>query len=106
MTKVLVPPVRERHGELVGCTGFTMEDGRVFRANRRGHVEVPDLRTAQQAVSNPLAPGGVAIYTGGVPRTASATCGTCGFNGYPFHRSAPCPRCDSENWENREDRED
>jgi hypothetical protein len=98
MTKVCVPPVRERHGELTGCTGVTMEDGRAYRANHRGHIEV-DPRTAAQMVANPLAPGLVAVYTGGVPRTAGVICGTCGFAGFAFHRAKPCGRCGADDWD-------
>ncbi len=97
--RVLVDPPRERHGDPVGCVGVTMEDGRTFRANRKGHIDVPDAHTAHQMVANPLAPGMVAIWTGGVPRTKGVSCGHCGFNGFPFHKSAPCPRCGAEAWE-------
>ncbi len=96
--KVCVPPVRERFGDLTGCTGATMEDGRVYRANHLGHMTV-DPTTARQMVANPAAPGMVAYYTGGVPRVAGTTCGACGFSGFPFHRSAACPRCGCKSWE-------
>ncbi len=43
MTKFLVPRLVDKKGmlsDLHGCTGFDMEDGSRYKANRRGQVEV------------------------------------------------------------------
>jgi hypothetical protein len=103
MPKMCVDPLRAKTGgkfaDLVGCTGVTMEDGRRYFANRSGHIDVDDARTAQQMVDNPLAPGAVAFLNGGVPRAPGVSCGTCGFSTFRFAASAPCTRCGAENWE-------
>jgi hypothetical protein len=110
MPKMLVDPLRTKGGgkyaDLVGCTGATMEDGRRFFANRRGHMDVDDVRTAQQMVDNPAAPGAVAFHNGGVPRSAGISCNTCGFDAYPFARSAPCSRCGADDWVDDRPKED
>jgi hypothetical protein len=102
MPKMVVDPLRTKGGgkfaDLVGCTGVTMEDGRKFFANRRGHLDVDDVTTAKQMVDNPLAPGAVAFHNGGVPRASGVSCGTCGFGAFRFAASAPCTRCGATDW--------
>lgn len=99
MPRMLVEPQRIRDGVPVGCTGVTMEDGRVFMANRRGHIDVDDTRTARQMVDNPLAPGHVLEQKFGGAGTPGVSCGGCGFGGFRFQRSRPCPRCGQKKWE-------
>ena len=99
MPRMLVEPRRTRDGDLTGCTGATMEDGRVFRANRNGLMHVDDPKAAKQMVNNPLAPGMVVeakMHGGGLP---GATCAGCGFSGFRYQASRPCPKCGSERWE-------
>jgi hypothetical protein len=87
------PPRNHREYGMVGCTGVTMEDGRVFRSNRAGHIHVDDPKTAKQMVDNPLAPGHVLeqkFHGAGVP---GAVCQDCAFVGFEWQASAPCPKC-------------
>lgn len=100
MTRMLVDPLRTKgtgkHADLVGCTGVTMEDGRVFRANRQGHIDVDDARTAKQMVDNPLAPGMVLEQKFSGAGAPGATCTSCGFGAFRWQISAPCPKCGGE----------
>lgn len=88
-----------KDGHPTGCTGATMEDGTVYRADRHGHMEVGDARHAAQMVSNPLAPGHVVEAKFHGAGVQGVTCGGCGFSGFRWQASAPCPRCGSNNWE-------
>lgn len=99
MPRMLVEPRRVRDGLLTGCTGVTMEDGRVYRANKRGHIEVDDARAARQMVANPLAPGHVLEQTFNGAGVGGVSCGGCGFGGFRWQRSRPCPKCGADNWE-------
>lgn len=76
-----------------------MEDGTVYLANKRGHMEVSDTAHAKAMVRNPLAPGEVVEQKFGGAGVAGAVCGACGFSGFRFQRSRPCPRCGGEDWE-------
>ena len=98
MPRMLVEPQRMRDGVPTGCTGVTMEDGRVFRATRAGHMEVEDSRTAKQMVDNPLAPGHVLEQKFSGAGTPGAICAACGFGGFSWQKSAPCPRCGTNDW--------
>ena len=99
MPRMLVEPPRfHREYGAVGCTGVTMEDGRVFRSNKAGHIEVDDAKTAKQMVDNPLAPGHVLEQKFHGAGLTGATCTGCGFGGFSWQKSAPCPKCGSEAW--------
>lgn len=102
MPRMLVEPQRTRDGVPVGCTGVTMEDGRVFRASKSGHIDVDDERTARQMVANPLAPGHVLRANFGGGGLPGLSCGNCGFSAYRFQKSRPCPSCGARNWEEPE----
>lgn len=93
MPRMLVEPRRVRDGGLTGCTGATMEDGTVYRANRQGHMEVEDSAHARAMVKNPLAPGHVVEQKFSGAGIGGTVCQSCGFDGFHFHLSAPCPRC-------------
>ena len=94
MPRMLVDPPRlSREYGALGCTGVTMEDGRVFRANKQGHIDVDDAKAARQMVANPLAPGHVLeqkFHGAGIP---GAICQDCAFVGFAWQASAPCPKC-------------
>lgn len=75
-----------------------MEDGTVYRANRWGRMEVANPTHAAQMVKNPLAPGHVLEQKFSGAGTPGVTCGGCGFGGFTWQKSAPCPRCGTENW--------
>lgn len=93
MPRMLVEPRRTRDGQLAGCTGVTMEDGTVYRANRHGHIEVDDPSHAAAMVRNPLAPGHVIEQKFHGAGTPGVTCSTCGFGAFRWQRHTPCPRC-------------
>lgn len=93
MTRMLVEPRRQRDGQLTGCTGVTMEDGTVYRADRTGHIDVSRPDHVAAMVNNPLAPGHVAIQKFHGGGTAGASCTACGFSAFTWQCSAPCPRC-------------
>lgn len=96
MTRMLVDPMRSSSfGDTRGCTGATMEDGTVYRANKRGHMEVGNPEHVRAMVE-----GGIVVeqkFSGAA--VPGVTCRGCGFAGFPFHQSAPCPRCGREEWE-------
>ena len=93
---MLVEPRRLRDGELTGCTGVTMEDGTIYRANRSGHMEIDDVDHARAMVKNPLAPGHVIEQKFRGARVDGAECTDCGFGAFRWQCSAPCPRCGGE----------
>jgi hypothetical protein len=95
---MLVEPRKNRDGDLTGCTGATMEDGTVYRANRNGLMHVESDAHATAMVKNPLAPGHVVEQKFSGARVAGVTCGSCGFGGFVWQASAPCPRCGSDDW--------
>jgi hypothetical protein len=93
---MLVEPRKIKDGGLTGCTGATMEDGTVYRANRAGHIEVEREDHARAMVKNPMAPGHVIEAKFSGAGVAGATCQSCGFSGFLWQTSAPCPRCGGE----------
>ncbi len=93
MPRMLVEPRRERDGQLTGCTGVTLEDGTVYRANKRGHIEVENVAHAKAMVTNPLAPGHVAEQTFNGAALPGASCSQCGFGAFTWQCSRPCPHC-------------
>jgi hypothetical protein len=94
MPRLLVDPPRlSREYGALGCTGVTLENGQVLRANKQGHIDVDDPKIAKQIENNPLAPGLVVeqkFHGGGI---AGATCTGCGFGAFRWQASAPCPKC-------------
>ncbi len=87
------PPRLHREYGALGCTGVTLENGQVLRANKRGHIDVDDQKLAKQIANNPLAPGLVLeqkFHGGGLP---GAICQSCAFVGFTWQASAPCPKC-------------
>ncbi len=101
MRHMLVEPQRDRDGHPTGCTGLTMEDGTVYRASKKGHLEVEDHHF-KSIIENPLAPGHVVEAKFHGAGTPGADCGVCGFAGFTFQASRPCPRCGADQWETRE----
>jgi rubrerythrin len=94
MTRLLVEPQRTRDGDPTGCTGFTMEDGTVYRATRDGHVNVDNPAHVEAALRNPLADGAItAAKFHGAGLKESYACDTCGFSAFAWQASASCPRC-------------
>jgi hypothetical protein len=91
MTKMLVQAQRIRDTVPVGCTGATMEDGTVYRADRAGHMEVEDRGHVAAMLAN--SDGFITEQKFSALRAAGTSCSRCGFNGFSFHLSAPCPRC-------------
>jgi len=62
MTRFAVPPLRDRKGvlsDLHGCTGATMEDGTVYRANRSGTFEVDNPSHARAIRRDPNIAGDI-----------------------------------------------
>jgi hypothetical protein len=93
MPRMLVEPRSVRDGQLTGCTGVTMEDGTVYRANPQGHIDVDNIGHAKAMTVNPLAPGHVIEQKFHGAGTPGVLCGTCGFNGFRWQRHGSCPRC-------------
>jgi hypothetical protein len=91
LTRMLVDPLRVRDANLVGCTGVTMEDGTVYRADRAGHLDIEDQGHVLAMLRH--GEGFVAEQKFSAPRVAGTSCSGCGFDGFAFHASAPCPRC-------------
>jgi hypothetical protein len=91
---MLVPARRERDGNPTGCTGATMEDGTIYHSTRDGHMEVsrPDHVAAMLRNSD----GFITEEKFSAPRAAGTWCSACGFSGFTFHLTAPCPRCGGE----------
>lgn len=94
MTRMIVPAQKDRDGVPTGCTGVTMEDGTVYRANRAGHMEVSRQDHVAAMLRN--GDGFVVKESGAAAKVPGTTCASCGFAGYPHHASAPCPRCGGE----------
>lgn len=63
-------------------------------ANKRGHIDGIDDRTAREMVKNPLAPGHVIEQKFSAPSARAATCSGCSFNGFAWQRQ--CPKCSGE----------
>lgn len=91
MTRLLVENMRLKDGVPVGCTGVTMEDGTVYRANREGHMVIEDQGHVSAMLRN--SDGFVTEQKFSAPKVAGTRCSSCGFGGFSFHLSAPCPRC-------------
>ena len=91
MARLLVPAIKERDGVPTGCTGVTMEDGTVYRANRAGHMEVNDPGHIRAMERN--GDGFIIAQSASARGTAGTHCTACGFDGFRFHLSAPCPKC-------------
>lgn len=94
MTRMLVEPRRDRDGNPTGCTGATMEDGTIYRSNRYGHMEVNDKGHVAAMLRN--SDGFITEEKFSAPKAAGTQCSACGFQGFAFHASAPCPRCGGE----------
>ena len=89
MTRMVVPPLRKRDGELTGCTGATMaQSGRVYRASRSGHFEVEN----PSDVGWMLRTDNVMESKFSVPDAKAATCEGCDFHGFSWQKI--CPRCE------------
>jgi hypothetical protein len=93
VSRLLVEPQRTRDGDPTGCTGFTMEDGTVYRATRDGHVNVENPAHIEAALKNPLADGHIALAKFHGAGVSGASCTGCGFVAFAWQTSAPCPRC-------------
>jgi hypothetical protein len=97
MTKMLVPPYSERMGDTRGCTGATMEDGTVYRANRRGQFDVERGDHVRAMLKDPNIAGDIVKETaacrvdfaGRPGRFCSAVCDPTEYQ--PWTKS--CPRC-------------
>lgn len=63
MTRFLVPPLREKFGELRGCTGATMEDGTRYFAGRAGAFEVDRPDHARAIRNDPNIAGDIVAET-------------------------------------------
>lgn len=96
MTRMLVEPLHKGDGDPRGCTGATMEDGTVYRANSQGHMEVTNPEHIKWMKKNPLAPGHVLEQKFSGAGVAGASCTSCGFGAFLWQCSAPCPRCGGE----------
>lgn len=95
MTRMLVPRLRERMGDLSGCTGATMEDGTRYRANRAGVMHVDDPSHVRAMRRDPQIAGDIVAETFHAhdPRPGRyCTCGLTEF--WPWTRT--CPRCGAD----------
>jgi hypothetical protein len=94
---MLVDPVRAqgagKHADLVGCTGATMEDGTVYRADR-GRMDVERDDHAKAMIKN--SDGFIVEEKFSGAGIAGATCTGCGFGAFKWQCNAPCPRCGGE----------
>lgn len=95
MTRMLVPPLREKKGgfgDLHGCTGATMEDGTVYRANRGGAFEVERADHVRAMQRDPNIAGDIVAETfHAVDHRPGVRC-TCGLTEY-WPWTKVCPRC-------------
>lgn len=91
MTKMLVPASGYSDGVPTGCVGLNMEDGTHYDANRAGHIEVDDPGHVAAMLRN--SDGFVTTAKFSAVRALGAHCSDCGFEGFKFQLSAPCPRC-------------
>ena len=92
MTRMLVPPMRERMGDTRGCTGATMEDGTRYRANRRGQMHVEDAEHVRAMKRDPNVAGDIVEETfHAIDHRPGWRC-SCGLTEYqPWTKV--CPRC-------------
>lgn len=91
MPRMLVEPRRMKDGHLTGCTGVTMEDGSVYRADKRGRINVENVNHAYWMARSP---SGMVIeekFSGS--RLPGAVCESCGFSAFAWQCAHPCPRC-------------
>jgi hypothetical protein len=91
VTRMLVPARGTHDGVPTGCTGLNMEDGTHYDANRAGHIDVEDPGHVSAMLRN--TDGFVTDQKFAAVKAPGVTCVTCGFNGFRFQLSAPCPRC-------------
>ena len=95
MTRMLVPPMQSRMGDTRGCTGATMEDGTMYRANRRGSFEVDNADHVRAMRRDPVIAGDIVAETFHAhdPRPGRyCTCSPTEL--YPWTKV--CPRCGAD----------
>ena len=95
MTRMLVPPLRERKGrlsDLHGCTGATMWDGTVYRANRAGAFDCDDPGHVRDMRTDPAIAGDIVAETFHARTDRPGRYCDCGSTElWPWTRV--CPRC-------------
>ncbi len=89
LTRVFVPPIKERFGELKGITGATMEDGTVYRSRRGGVMNVDRQDHIDAMKRDPRVAEFIAVEGFNVKGHAGAVCPQCGFAAWRWQDRCP-----------------